>query len=145
MAASKNTIRVWTEVPKKEAIAYEGITPGMLVERLSSTSVKKHASDGAAAYPFLIAEEDELQGKEITDAYTAADQIFFMAPLRGDLVMVLLADGENVADGDLLASSGDGLFVKAAGGDIPLCRAMEAKNLSATANTTNEHILVEVL
>lgn len=142
MAASKNTIRVWTEVPKKDGIAHETITPGMLIAR-SAGELIKHASAKAAMYPVLVAEEDELQGKEITDTYAADDQIFFCAPLPGDLVMLLLKDGESVVVDDLLESAGDGTVQKYTNG-VPIARAREIKDLSATANTANEHILAEI-
>lgn len=145
MAASKNTIRVWTSVEKKESVASGSITPGMAVERVQNSEVvRAMASAAVAMYPFMIAEEDELQGKEITDAYTTGTKVYFMAPQRGDLVMALVADGQFITLNDLLESAGSGLFRKYVAG-IPLLRAREGKNLLATANVSNEHVLCEVL
>lgn len=98
-------------VVKEEAIAAAAFTPGHLLERTSADKLQKHSTeDGACQKMFGI--EDDLQGKEITEAYTAADQSFARIAQRGDLVYALLANGENVSIGDKLVSKGDGTLKK---------------------------------
>ena len=66
----------------------------------------------------LIALEDALQAKTIDDAYADGDQLFMCAPLPGDVVLVLVKDGESVAVGDKLIrenNSNSGLYIKTTG------------------------------
>ena len=64
-----------------EKVANAAITPGMLVEEMSTGKVRAHATSEGNVLP-IFALEDELQGKGI--------------------------DGNNIAIGDWLASNGDG-------------------------------------
>jgi hypothetical protein len=140
----------------EELVANAAITPGMLVEIMSTGKVRAHATENGNAMP-KFALEDELQGKGIADAYAAADQVQVWTPYRGDLVYALLADGENVAIGDWLASNGDGYLQKFVGGasnaneELPLeivAKAREAINRSTSSggdtNVTGR-IVVEVV
>jgi hypothetical protein len=89
--------------------ANAAITPGMLIELMSTEKVRAHASAGQNALP-MFAVEDELQGKSITDAYAASDKVSCWIPNRGDMVNAILADGENAAIGSFLESNGDGML-----------------------------------
>jgi hypothetical protein len=102
----KNYVNVFIE---KEANA--AITPGMLIELMSTDKVRKHASAGKDAY-IMFAIEDGMQGKGIADAYAAGDQVQCWIPTRGDEVYAILADAQNVVIGDWLVSNGDGLLQK---------------------------------
>jgi len=101
-----NYLNVFTE-----EIAGGGITPGMLIELASTGKVVAHNSAGVTALP-MFAKEDELQGKGINDAYILDDKVQVFFPQRGDQVLGILADGENVAIGDLLESNGEGFLQK---------------------------------
>lgn len=140
----------------EEMVANAAITPGMLVEEMSTGKVRAHATANGNALP-KFALEDELQGKGIDEAYAAADQVQIWTPYRGDLVYALLSDGENVVIGDWLASNGDGYLQKFVGGDsgaaeeLPLeivAKAKEAVDRSGSSgedtNTTGR-IVVEVV
>jgi len=107
-----NTIKIkkYADVVE-EFVANAAITPGMLVEIMNTGKVRKHATSGGNAVP-MFALEDELQGKDIDDAYVAADQVQVWIAGRGDLVYALLADGQNVSIGDFLVSNGDGYLKK---------------------------------
>src|SRR5574343_463793 len=96
-------------IEEKEANA--ALSPGFLIELLSTDKVRKHAGDDAFAIP-LFALEDELQGKEYSEAYAAGDKVRCWRPRPGDQVLARLADGENVAIGDKLGSNGDGYLRK---------------------------------
>lgn len=108
----KNTIKLkkYSDVIE-EMVANAAITPGMLIEVMSTGKVRAHASAGLNALP-MFALEDELQGKGIDDAYAAADQVQCWIPTRGDVVYALLKDGENIAIGDFLESAGTGYLQK---------------------------------
>ena len=90
-----------------EAVANAAITPGMVCELMSTGKVRAHANAGQNAEA-LIAIEDELQGKEISQAY-AADNIVLLRNYRaGDEFYGLIANGEDVSIGNFLESDGEG-------------------------------------
>lgn len=104
----KNYLNIFEEY----TVATAAVTPGMLVELASATTVKPHATAGGNALP-MFAIENELEGEGVTDTYAVGDKIpKVWIPTRGDLVWGILADGENVAVGDFLESNGDGLLKK---------------------------------
>ncbi len=93
---------------RKELVANAAITPGMLIERMSTDKARAHASAGQNVTPIMFALEDELQGKTIDDNYAAADRVQCGIFRAGDEVYAILRDGENVSIGDKLESNGDG-------------------------------------
>lgn len=105
---SKNTITVKNYVKiREEYVAVAAITPGNLVEVTSAGKVQKHSTAGGNVLP-MIAIEDAMQGKLITGAYAADDQVQVWVPTRGDIANMLLANGETVVIGDFLESDGLG-------------------------------------
>jgi hypothetical protein len=103
-----NTIKIKKYVDivvEKEANA--AITPGMLIEEMSTGKVRAHASAEGNVLP-MFALEDELQGNDIDDAYAADDRVQCWIPQRGEEVYAILADGYDIDIGDWLASNGDG-------------------------------------
>ena len=108
----KNTIKLkkYSDVIE-EFEANAAITPGMLIEVMSTNKVRAHASAGRECLP-MFALEDELQGKGIDENYAAADRVLCWIPNRGDVVYALLKDGENIAIGDFLESAGNGSLQK---------------------------------
>jgi len=108
----KNYLNIFNEFEANAAIS-----PGMLVELMSTGKVRAHATEGGNAVP-LIALEDYLQGKDISDAYAAGDQVQVWTPQRGDEGYVQLEDEQNVAIGDFLESNGAGYFQKAVNVEI---------------------------
>jgi len=58
-----------------EKVANAAITPGHLLELMSTNKVKVHASLAGVVTSKMFALEDELQGKEIDDAYAADDVV----------------------------------------------------------------------
>jgi hypothetical protein len=96
---------------QEEYIANAAITPGMLIELMSTGKVRKHSTAGGNCEKmFLI--EDALQGKGINDNVAAGDQIRAWVAGRGDQVNALLRDEENIAIGDYLESDGEGRLRK---------------------------------
>ena len=88
------------------------ITPGMLLEENSEGKVVAHSNAGEFAEK-MFALEDELQGKGIDDDYASGDKVQCWIAGRGDQVYAILADGQNVAVGDILESDGNGALEKA--------------------------------
>jgi len=106
MPANTVKIKKYSDVVE-EHVANAAITPGMLIELMSTSRVRVHSTaDGDAVAMFAL--ENELEGEGITDAYAALDRVQCWIPGRGDQVYALLANGENAAVGDFLTSNGDG-------------------------------------
>lgn len=92
---------------RKEAVAGGAITPGHLVALDSSGDLIVHATNGGQAQR-AFAVENELNGGEIGDAYATLDRAFYEVLPHGAEVYGWLADEENAAIGNFLASFGDG-------------------------------------
>lgn len=107
-ATTYQTIFLEGENPiTREKIANAAITPGHLIELMSTDKVRVHANAAQNAIP-MFALEDDHQGNGIDDAYAAAARVKFVYPTRGDVIYALLADGQTAAIGDFLESAGDG-------------------------------------
>lgn len=148
MAYSGNTIKVKKYSDHIEEIDAGGtITPGMLVNEGSAGTVAAHGTAAGNVIP-RFALEDGLQGKEITDNYVSGDKVQVWTPYRGDQVYALLADGQNVAIGAMLESAGDGTLRAWTSSTNPrsiVAEAVEALDLSASANTTSGRIVVRIV
>ena len=94
----------------EEFPAHEAFYPGTLVELTTDGDVKKHATAGGNVLP-MFALEDELQGKGIDDAFAAGDLVQCWTPNRGDVVLAILADGQDVGEGTFLESNAAGYLV----------------------------------
>jgi hypothetical protein len=91
----------------EEGVANAAITPGMLIEQMSTGKYRAHATAGGNVL-LMFAVEDEMQGLSIDDDYDADDPVQIWIPGRGDQVNALLANGQTAAIGDFLVSNGDG-------------------------------------
>jgi hypothetical protein len=91
-----------------ERLAVAAITPGHLVELTSANKVQKHATASGNATPKMFALEDELQGKEIDDAYSTDNPVQVWVCQPGEVVYALLKNGETATVGMPLESAGDG-------------------------------------
>lgn len=99
----------------KEGKAYEALSPGHLVEWYNDETVeklRKHATAGGNGAPFIVAMEDEEQGKTIDDAYAADANVKVRVLQGGEEVYLRLKDGESVVYGDKVESAGDGTVQK---------------------------------
>ena len=94
-----------------EAIANEAITPGSLVEVMSTGKIKKHATAQGNAIPYFVI-EDAIMGKTINDNVAKDDLARVMVAGRGDEVNAILNTSQTIVVGDLLASAGDGTLEK---------------------------------
>jgi hypothetical protein len=110
-----NTIKLkkYSDVIEEyEVAAGVTITPGMLIEMNADGKVLPHSAVGEFAEK-MFALENELEGKGIDDNYVADDKVQCWIAGRGDQVNALLADGQDIAIGDLLESDGNGYLQEA--------------------------------
>ena len=118
-----------------EKTANAEITPGHLVEYMSTAGrIRVHSTaDGPAAKMWAL--ENELLGESIDTVYDALDPVQVWRSIPGEEIYALLANGQSVAIGAELASNGDGTL-KARGdsaGDEPnsiVAIALEAIDMS---------------
>lgn len=140
MAYSTITIKRTGDKVRKTLVANAAITPGMLIEVMSTGKVRAHATGGGTAMA-MFAVEDDLQGNGITDAYSASNDVQCEYFRTGDEVYALLANGENASIGSFLESNGDGYLrvvdTDASLGDVVpgavVAQALEAVDLSGTS------------
>lgn len=92
---------------RREAVANAAITPGMLVEIMSTGKIRKHATAGGNMVQ-MFAVEDDLQGNGISTDYAASSIAQYNVMQRGDEVFALLKNGETAVIGSLLESDGAG-------------------------------------
>ena len=124
---------------RNEATAAEAITPGQMVELTSAGKVQKQSTAGGFAEK-AFALEDELQGKEIGDAYASASIVQYGIFNSGDEVYAWLKDGETIVIGDKLTPDGTGQLQKLTADssgvvveEHPVAIALEALDLSNSA------------
>lgn len=128
---------------RDEELAVAAITPGHIIERVSTGKVQKQAT-GALNSPFTVAIENSLVGAEIDTAYAADEMVQFATLKPGDEAYCWLSDGQNVAIGDELEFSATDGELTARSAGISKATALEAVNLSASANTAAGRISVMV-
>lgn len=111
-----NTIQLNGDFVHEEALAHETITPGMLIEKISTGKVQKHSTDNGHAQ-LAIAVEDALQGNTITDDYSEDDLVSYHIQARGTRFQgILVAAGTAVVIGGQLVSDGAGRLQAVADG-----------------------------
>lgn len=147
------TIVVKGQGVRKERIANAAITPGHLVEVMSTGKLRKHATAaGTAQKAFAV--EDDLQGKVISDDYAAASIVQYNVMQPGDEVYALIKDGETIVIGDYLESGGDGTLQKqsvTSAGEVEypgsaVAVALEAVDMSgSSAADPSGRCIVEIL
>lgn len=98
----------------RQGKANAAITPGYLIEQMSSGNMRKHATAGGVKPSPLFAREEEYVGGSIDDAYASNDSLPYVVAHPGAQVFALVAAGAAaIVIGDLLESAGDGTLRKA--------------------------------
>ena len=134
-----NTIRLKGCGRYEEARANAALSPGHLIEVLSTGKVRKHATEGGLAER-AFAIEDALQGNTVADAYAADDLVGYVLAAPGDEINAVIKAGENIAIGDKLVSAGDGTLIKSTSvstsvtDPVVVAVAMEAVDLTDTGD-----------
>lgn len=136
------TVELYGGGLQHEADALGAITPGMLVERAAG-GVQAHGTAGGPAN-LHFAKEFGMTGRGLDDAYAEDDQVIFCTYYPGSGVYALVAAGaEAIAEGDLLASAGDGTLAVAGADEVAVAQALEAVDNSAGEDSVR--IRVEVV
>jgi hypothetical protein len=104
----------------EHGVAAGAITPGMLVQGVSSISAHS-TSGGAAARTFAL--EREYMGETIDDAYAVGDVVKVASFSPGDVVNGLVVSGA-ISAGSFVESNGDG-YLKVYGSGIRVGRVLE--------------------
>ncbi len=137
---------------RNERVANAAITPGHLVETMSTGYVRVHATAGGHGQK-AFAVEDDLQGNTISTAYATSGRVQYEVMQRGAVVNALIADGSTVVIGSPLESAGDGtlqVYVADDSASIPTNNivgyAIEALDLSDSsgADPASARCAVEV-
>jgi len=97
----------------EDGAASEAITPGMLVQGVSTISKQSNAGTDCAR---TFALEREEMGKGIDDAYAVGDQVKVGTFAPGDRVYALIASGQNITAGQYLEAAADGTLRAIASG-----------------------------
>jgi hypothetical protein len=93
-----------------ERLANAAITPGYLIEVMSTGKVRKHATAGGNVFPRFAFDN---MVDDIDTDYAANDTVIYGVPERGANIYALLpAAAAAVVIGDLLESNGDGTLRK---------------------------------
>ena len=139
----------------REGVAGEdNITPGMLLDIDANGDVIKHADEGENVVPYIAVENDYI-GDDIDDDYMDEDQVRYHIGITGERYYAWLDAGENVSEGDLLESAGDGTLQGytlpedtdgGTSGEIHVnaARFVAREDLDASGETDPQRIIVEV-
>lgn len=151
---SSNTVIMKGEVTRGEGKANAAITPGQLIEWISSGNLQRHSVAGSNAQR-MFALEDELQGNELTVDYATNSIVQYGVFHPGAEVWSLLSDGEAAVIGSFLESNGDGdlrVYLASSAGAVEYPAsivgiARETLDLSGSsgADPTSRRIRVEVI
>lgn len=106
MAYKSITVRC-AVVVQHEALANEAITPGHIVQMLSTGKIQKNDLVGERV-PVRVAIEDSNQGNDKDDNWASGSQVQYRFFRPGDEVLVRLANGQSVAIGDRLEAAAGG-------------------------------------
>lgn len=96
-----------------DRVAGEEILPGALVDREGGQYLN-HPASGVKAQPAFALDQTEMN-KGVDFPYAANDLIKVGIGRPGSTFWALLASGQDIADGDLLSSAGDGTLEEHAG------------------------------
>lgn len=125
------TIELYGIGTQHEAVADGAILPGHFLQRTVGDVPGKSVAvgQGGAAH---VANEYDLTGKGIDDAYADGDQVVFTTYMPGASVYAVVADGAAaITEGDFLSVQADGTLGAAAGSTI--AQALESVDNSAGA------------
>ena len=113
----------------RQGVANAALTPGMLIEQMSTGKFRKHGTAGGVKPSPLFAREEEYVGGGIDTEYAADDSLPYVVAHPGAQVYAVVAAGAAaIVIGDLLESDG--------AGGVRKCTAYLTDNSGGTANTT---------
>lgn len=113
MANDPKTVILSGNPNRYEAVANAAITPGDLIELMTTGRVRKHATAGGVRPSRWFALEEEYAGGTIDTNYATNGQVHYAACHPGDRVYArVAAAAPAIVAGDLLESAGDGTLRK---------------------------------
>jgi hypothetical protein len=119
-----NVIKLKGEpIQEEQHAAGEELTPGQLLTINTAGAWIKHATAGGPV-PCTIAHEREEMGKTIDDTYAVGDYVKAATYAAGMRFLGWIASGQNLQDGSIVESAGNGTFRVYASG-TPLARCLE--------------------
>lgn len=129
MAKAATTVLLKGRASPREGVANAALTPGHLIEQMSTGKFRKHGTAGGVSPSRLFAAEKEWDGSDIDTAYAQNENVRILNCQPGAVVYALVAaSAAAIAIGDMLESAGDGTLRK--------CAAYLTDNSGGTANTT---------
>jgi hypothetical protein len=138
------TILLRGEPNRREFEADGAITPGHLIQLDTDGKITVHGSSGGR-HARLFAVENDVGGDGIDHAYAATEVVQVHAAQPGDEVYAWLADGQDIAVGAQLQSGGSGNLIAVASTNQAVGIALEALDLSASANSAAGRIKILVV
>lgn len=129
----KNQIVIKGDLTRRheEAKANAALSPGHLIELISTGKIQKHATSGGFAEK-TFAKENYLHGDNRDTAYAENDMVGFHIAQPGDYILARLpASATAVVIGSYLMSNGDGCLALRTSTNVILAIAMEAVDNSA--------------
>ena len=138
-----NTIWLGGEIVQvNDVAASQLLMPGHLVERFVSTGAKyrRHATAGGPTVK-AVALDQTMLNRGVDDAYAVGELVEVGIFSPGATAWLLIASGQNIANGQKLESNGDGTLRLHASG-TPLFAAVEDKN---NTNGASPRIRAEAL
>lgn len=109
--------------------------PGMLlIGKTNGNNIPHNVLGGGG--PLMVLKEQALLGKTTKDKIASGDIGAFVRPTRGDLLLCLLQNGQNVGNGAPLMSAGDGTLIVSSGNTLYAINADSTNVTNTTAETT---------
>lgn len=134
VSTNPNTIPIKGDFIQSERIANAAINPGHLVEIMSTDKVRSNTTSGVLV-PRTFALEQEYDGKEITDAYAAADTVIYGAfPAGAEVYAKLAAAATAVVIGTRLEAKSDGTIGTLSSADTLVSTGILTDDDSAASN-----------
>lgn len=120
MSWTPNKIALITRGRYDEATAGGNIYPGMLLQNNGSEQVIAHSVIGGPPLPtVMVAEENALAGGDITQKSASSGEATpHRLAAKGDLLLMLLQNGQNVSANTPLISGGDGTLIASPGTEL---------------------------
>ena len=138
---------------RAEALANEAITPGKMVELLSTGKVQLNDTTGMGVEK-AFAVEDDLQGNAIDDDYASGGLVQYEMFNAGDEVFAFLADGEAAVigsrlvpttGGELAVATGDSSAVVSEAAPIAIAKQALDMSDSSAADPSSNRIKVRII
>lgn len=141
---AKRTIFGNGQFMQDEAVANEALSPGHVIEVLSTGKVQKQSTEGADAER-AVAFEDALQGRAVETAYDSGDPVTYGLLVPGSRANVMLEAGYAYTKGMSLILSGNGCLIPEAAASSAAAQAKVFAVMMETLDLSDESNEVDTL